>query len=139
MKAILSTAESVKKAEEAISNKDWASAAVIYTRLNKRMPSYEHYYDRLMMLYRRQNLLTKELEVINRGIKTISANFHAKGQKLFAQNATVKRISNALMKSLNLKNANGKYLFHPDKVVKWQKRKEIVLKKISAQKRKENK
>jgi hypothetical protein len=139
MKAILSTAESVKKAEEAISNKDWTSATVIYTRLNKRMPAHAYYYDRLMMLYRRQNLLTKELGIINDGIKTISANFHAKGQKRFAQNATVKRISNALMKSLNLKNANGKYLFYPNKVVQWQKRKEIVLKKIAAEKRRGNK
>jgi hypothetical protein len=139
MKAILSTTESVKKAEEAIKDKDWASATSIYAKLNKRMPGDERFYDRLMMLYRRQNLLTKELDIINRGIKTISANFHAKGQKLFAQNATVKRISNALMKSLNLKNAHGKYLFYPNKVVEWQKRKEIVLKKIAAQKLKGNK
>ena len=53
MKAILSTAESVEKAEETIKHKDWASATVIYTEVNKRMPAHEHYYDRLMMLYRR--------------------------------------------------------------------------------------
>ena len=131
------TAESVERAEEAIKHKDWASATVIYTGLNKRMPAHEHYDDWVMMLYRRQNLLIKELDVINRGIKTISANLHAKGQKLFAQNASVKRISNTLMKSLNLKNAHGKYL--PHKVVQWQKRKEIVLKKIATQKLKGNK
>ena len=78
MKAILLTAESVEKAEEAIRHKDWASATVIYTGLNKRMPAHEHYDDWVMMLYRRQNLLIKELDVINRGIKTISANLHAK-------------------------------------------------------------
>ena len=79
-------------------------------------------------------MLKNELDIINRGIKTISAIFHAKGDKLFAQNAKVKRISNALLKSLDLKNANGKYLFDPDKVVQWKKRKEIVLKKIVAKK-----
>ena len=134
MKAILSAAESVKKAEEAVKNKDWESATVIYNELNKRVPGDERFYDRLMMLYRRQNMPRKELDIINRGIKTISAIFHAKGDKLFAQNAKVKRISNALLKSLDLKNANGKYLFDPDKVVQWKKRKEIVLKKIAAKK-----
>jgi hypothetical protein len=136
VKSILSAAESAKKAEEAIKNKDWESATVIYNELNKRMPDDERFYDRLMMLYRRQNMLKKELEVINRGIKNISAIFHSKGDKLFARNAVVKRVSNALMKSLGLKNANGKYLYDPEKVVQWKKRKEIVLKKIAAQSRK---
>jgi hypothetical protein len=133
VKSILSAAESAKKAEEAIKNKDWESATVIYNELNKRMPDDERFYDRLMMLYRRQNMLEKELEVINRGIKNISAIFHSKGDKLFARNAVVKRVSNALLKSLGLKSANGKYLFDPEKVVQWKKRKEIVLKKIAAQ------
>jgi hypothetical protein len=139
VRAILSTAETIQKAEEAIKNKDWGSATFIYRELNKRMPDDERFYDRLMMLYRRQNMLKNELDVIDRGIKTISAIFHAQGDKLFAQNAAVKRISNALLRSLNLKNANGKYLFDPDKVVQWKKRKEIVLKKITAQKVKRNK
>jgi len=66
VKAILSAAESVKKAEEAIKNKDWESATVIYNELNKRMPGDERFYDRLMMLYRRQNMLKNELDIINR-------------------------------------------------------------------------
>jgi hypothetical protein len=40
---------------------------------------------------------------------------------------------------LGLKNANGKYLYDPEKVVQWKKRKEIVLKKIAAQSVKKNK
>ena len=134
MRAILSTAESVQKAEQLIKNKEWNAAAEIYRQLNERMPAHERFYERLMMLYRRMNLPQKELAIINKGIKNISTAFHARGDKLFGKNTSVKRISNSLMKSLGLKNSNGKHLFEPDKVVAWRKRREIVLKKLKKQK-----
>lgn len=134
MRAILSTTESVKKAEDLIKNKEWNAASEIYEELNKRLPAHERFYERLMMLYRRMKLPEKELNIINKGIKNISAAFHERGDKLFGKNASVKRISNSLMKSLGLKNSNGKHLFEPDKVVAWKKRRELVLKKLKKQK-----
>jgi hypothetical protein len=89
-----------------------------------------------MMIYRRQGDFNKELEVINTAIKNITNAYHNKGQKLFGKNSSVKRISNALMKSLGLKTASGKNLFELPVIERWKRRKDIVLKKVSKQKSK---
>lgn len=128
----LSFTESVKEAEEAIREDKFKQAISVYEKLIKRKPGYEKGYSRLMMLYRRLKEYRKELQVINAGIKNITEAFHAQGQELFSKNNSVKRISNALMKSLGLKNSNGKHTYEPEQVIKWRNRKTILLKKLAA-------
>ena len=128
----ISFTESVKEAEEAIHEDRLKEAIAIYEKLIKRKPSYEKGYSRLMMLYRRIKEYRKELQVINAAIKNITEAFHTNGRELFGKNNSVKRISNALMKSLGLKTSQGKNTYEPEQVIKWRKRKAIVLKKLSA-------
>lgn len=132
----LSIAQSVKEAESAIQADNLGKAASIYEKIVKRKPHDEHGYDRLMMIYRRQGAFNKELQIINSAIKNITQSYHSKGQKLFGNNSSVKRLSNALMKSLGLRTASGKNLLELPVIERWKRRKEIVIKKISKQRNK---
>ncbi|MBG9377196.1 hypothetical protein I5907_13210 [Panacibacter sp. DH6] len=126
----VSYTESVQKAEQAIHAQNFKAAVDIYTALMKRRPSDEHNYSRLMMIFRKLKQPRKELQVINEGIKSVSAAYHSQGQQQFGNNATVKRISNALLKSLGMKDQKGRFVFEPSVVERWKKRKALVLKRM---------
>ena len=126
----VSYTESVKQAEQAIHAQRYKEAVNIYATLIKRKPTDDHNYSRLMMLFRKLKQPRKELQVINEGIRSVSAAYHNQGQKHFANNATAKRISNALLKSLGMKDQKGKFVFEPVVVERWKKRKELMLKRM---------
>jgi hypothetical protein len=133
--AYLSRSEGIRAAEKAIKEEKFAHATAVYEKLAKYTRNDEYIFSRLMMLYRKQKMYRKELQTINTAIRQITEAFYAKGQKLFAKKPLVKRMSNALSKSLGLMNAKGKPLYEPPPVAQWKKRREIVLKKLHKSKR----
>jgi len=120
----------IKKAEEAEDNEQLDEAVRLYRETMKVEPSYELPYDRLMVIYRKQKNYKEELKVINEGIRFFSEQHENKQKEMIGNNKKIAQLSNALMKSVGLKDKKGKSIYYPEPVPKWQKRKQVVEKKL---------
>jgi tetratricopeptide (TPR) repeat protein len=120
----------IKKAEEAEDNEQLDEAIKLYSEAMKVEPSYELPYDRLMVIYRRQKNYKEELKIINEGIRFFSEQHENKQKEMVGANKKIAQLSNALMKSVGLKDKKGKNVYYPEPIPKWQKRKQVVEKKL---------
>jgi|SRR3954471_15983094 tetratricopeptide (TPR) repeat protein len=120
----------IEKAEKAEKNEQLDEAMKLYKDALKIEPSYELPYDRLMIIYRKQKNYKEELKVINEGIKFFQKQHENKQQQLSNSNKKIVQLSNALMKSVGLKDKKGKNIYYPEPIPKWQKRKQLVEKKM---------
>ena len=84
-------------------------------------------YNKLMIYYRKEKNLKKELEIINKAI-TIFSDVVIRPETA----AAVKRLSESIGVATGLMDRNGKQLYVPEPVQKWLRRKEIVNGKIAA-------
>ncbi|AEV99188.1 hypothetical protein A4D02_11520 [Niastella koreensis] len=90
-------------------------------------------YDRLMIYYRKQKDLKKELQVINQALKTFTNHLKEQTGKLLKSGksqATIKKLSAKFNLSSGLvdKKGNPKYL--PEPLPRWTKRKQAVQDKL---------
>jgi len=99
---------------------------VYYENILKKDPKDQKAYERLMVLYRQQKEYKKELQTINRAIKTFEELYRSKK----SPDKKVNSISNQLNKALGLTDKKGKILFEQKPLSTWKKRRETVLKKI---------
>lgn len=86
-------------------------------------------YTRLMIIYRKQKKYKEELDIINRGLshfKEHQTNLSSKK----AINPAIKRLSKSLNKSLGLVDKKGNFVYEPEPVPAWKKRKATVEKKL---------
>jgi len=120
----------IQQAEEAEKNEQLDGAMKLYKDALKIEPSYELPYDGLMIIYRKQKNYKEELKVINEGIKFFQKQHENKQQQLSNSNKKIVQLSNALMKSVGLKDKKGKNIYYPEPIPKWQKRKQLVEKKM---------
>ncbi len=102
--------------------------AAHYEKLLTSNPLNQKAYHRLMIIYRKEKNYKKELQVINKAIRSFE-DFHKANTKKHAQPITA--LSKSLSKSLGLTDHKGKITYDTEPVATWRKRKEIVLKKIS--------
>jgi tetratricopeptide (TPR) repeat protein len=121
--------ELVDEAREAEST-DVDTAVKLYQRAIKQEPHDERAYDRLMIVYRKEKRYEEELDLINKGIKAYEEFFAERSKKIVGKNAKAVQISNALAKSLGLKDKKGKDHILKEPIASWVKRKEIVEKKL---------
>ena len=123
--------ESIKdiigKAEEAEKNKDTSSAIQLYKEALQHDDLYTLAYDRLMKLYRQSKDYKKELAIINKGIRAFEAYYHKHRQK---HSKAINDISEKLNKAFGLIDKKGIKTYNPEPIGKWQKRKEVVEKKL---------
>ena len=124
--------ETIAKAGEAEDNSDLKKAITLYQQAIKKEPSKEHAYDRLMILYRKLKQYKEELDIINEGIGFFKDFYENKSYGLTGENKKIIQLSNALMKSVGLKNLKGKNLYYPEPIPRWEKRKQVVEKKIKS-------
>jgi tetratricopeptide (TPR) repeat protein len=122
--------ELINEAKEAEKNEDFESAAKYYERAIKSQPHNEAPYTRAMIMYRKLAEYESELKIINKGINIFEEFYQNRSQKVIGNDKKVVQLSNALAKSLGLKDRKGKDQFHPEPIAKWMKRKEVVLKKL---------
>lgn len=122
--------ETVAKANEAEDNGDLKKAITLYEQALKKEPANEYAYERLMILHRKLKQYKEELRVINEGLKFFKEFYENKSQELIGGNKKIIQISNALMKSVGLKNRKGQNLYYPEPIPRWEKRKQVVEKKI---------
>jgi hypothetical protein len=102
-------------------------AIEIYNQILKKDPLQTHAYDRLMILYRKEKDYKSELSIINSGIKTFEKFYK---DQLGKPSKKISEISKQLNKAFNLVDKQGNSLYAPEPVGTWQKRKEVVKKKI---------
>jgi tetratricopeptide (TPR) repeat protein len=120
----------IKKAEEAEDDEQLDEAVKLYREAMKVEPSYELPYNRLMIIYRKQKNYKEELKIINEGIRFFSEQHENKQKEMIGANKKIAQLSNALMKSVGLKDKKGKSLYYPEPIPKWQKRKQVAEKKL---------
>jgi len=90
------------------------------------------YYDRLMILYRKQRNYPTELDLLKKGIHAFENYFASRTKKLFSHDKNkIVKLSEALMKKTGLKEKGHEYL--PEPLSKWHKRKSLLEKKINQQ------
>jgi tetratricopeptide (TPR) repeat protein len=132
MPAATSYKEIIAKAKEAEEQNDLKNAITFYRQAVKKEPANEYAYNRLMILYRRLKQYKEELRVINEGLKFFKDFYESKSNELSGENKKIIQLSNALMKSVGLKNKKGVNLYYPEPVPTWEKRKQVVDKKIKS-------
>jgi tetratricopeptide (TPR) repeat protein len=120
----------ITAAKEAELNEDLESAAKNYEQAINQEPLDESSYNRLMIIYRKLYQFEDELRVINKGIKSFEDYNQKKSKKIIGKRQKAVQLSNALAKSLGLKDKKGNELFHLEPIAKWMKRKKIVEKKL---------
>ncbi len=98
-----------------------------YLGLLKTSPLDQKAYNRLMILYRRAKEYSKELKIIDRAIKEFRG-FYNSHRKVAVKN--VQHISKKLNRSLGLTDDKGKEFFQQEPIASWEKRRQVVLKKL---------
>jgi len=104
-----------------------SSAIELYNRILKKDPLQTGAYDRLMILYRQEKNYKKELSIINTGIKTFEKFYKSKSIK---PSKKISELSEKLNKAFQLVDKKGNSLYNPEPIGRWQKRKEVVEKKM---------
>lgn len=120
----------ITAAKEAEINEDLETAAKNYEQAIKQEPLDENSYNKLMIIYRKLYQFEDELRIINKGIKSFGDFNQKKSNKIIGKRQKLVQLSNALAKSLELKDKKGNELFQPEPIAKWMKRKKIVEKKL---------
>jgi len=120
----------MEQAAEAEKNGDNDSAVELYQQAMKQSPSSEAPYQRLMILYRKAKEYKKELAVINNGIRSFKQQFQHKHKQSPLISTKAARVSKTLAKSLGLTDKKGNSIHTPEPILKWEKRKQLLLKKM---------
>ncbi len=119
----------LQQAAAAEKDDDLKLAEKLYKKQMQQKAFNDFVYKRLMIIYRRQKRYKDELDIINKGLKHFEEH-RAKQSSKKNINASIKRISSSLNKSLGLTNSKGKFLYEPEPIPSWKKRKEVVEKKL---------
>jgi hypothetical protein len=123
------TAELLETAKSLEEKGALEEAAAAYEKLIRAQPLNELGYNRLMIIYRRQKNLKKELATIKTGIKVFEDR-HRASQKL-SSNKKITALSRALAKSTGLTDKKGRQLYEWEPVGRWNKRRLLVEKKLT--------
>jgi hypothetical protein len=83
-----------------------------------------------MIIYRKQKNYKEELGVLNEGIQFFKGQHENKQRELVGTNKKIAQLSTAFMKSVGLKDKKGKNTYYPEPVPRWEKRKQVVEKKL---------
>jgi tetratricopeptide (TPR) repeat protein len=86
-------------------------------------------YTRLMIIYRKQKKYKEELEIINKALKHFKEH-QDKQLSSKTNNAAIKKLSKSLNKSLGLTDKKGNFLYEPEPIPTWKRRKTTVEKKL---------
>jgi tetratricopeptide (TPR) repeat protein len=122
--------ELLNEAKLAEQNDDLTEAKKLYERAVKQEPTDERAYNRLMIIHRKEKDYEAELKVINKGIDAFEKLYQSRSKKVVGRDKEAVRISNALIKSLGLKDKKGNDLVQHEPIKTWKKRREVVMKKL---------
>ncbi len=126
----VTTRELMAKAKELETVKNFRDAEKIYLKLTKSKFVADKAFSRLMILYRKQKLYHKELDIINTAIDKINKTVTPTNQ-----NARLKSLSLLFGKSVGLLDKKGMTTVDQQPVAGWKTRKLMVTKLIKKQSR----
>lgn len=86
-------------------------------------------YTKLMIVYRKQKRYAEELDLINKGLEHFKIHQTEKASSK-NMNASIKKLSSGLNKSLGLTDKKGNSIYEPEPIPSWKRRKISVEKKI---------
>ena len=113
-------------------NGDLQKAAGIYRQAIKTHPYNEFPYNRLMIIYRKEKEYKKELAVIHSGIKAFQTLDHTNKH---GTDKKITRLSRAILRATGLSDKKGNLLFLREPIGRWDRRREIVEKKLQKQRK----
>lgn len=116
-------------AEQAEKNEDDKLAINLYREIINQDPLHIQSYDRLMKIYRQRKEYKNELSIINTGIKEYEKFYNTHFKK---HSKKINEISEKLNKSFGLIDKKGIKTYNPEPLGRWQKRKELVNKKVKS-------
>jgi len=117
------------------SGKQWEKedpdkAAKLYAGMIRLYPHKAVLYDRLLMIYRKQKELRKELQLLNSALSYFQ-DLHDKAHNRKASKK-ITQLSNAISKLTGLTKGKKHPVSLPQPLAKWTKRKAIVQNKIKS-------
>jgi len=105
---------------------DKEKAIVEYKKILSAYPLTEEAYDRIMVLFRQMKQFEEEVHWIDRAIRTFEKSFKQPGEHLKGKVVTLSR---SILRSTGLVDKKGKSLYQPAPISRWQKRKELLIKR----------
>ncbi|MEP6616727.1 MAG: bacterial transcriptional activator domain-containing protein [Ginsengibacter sp.] len=125
MESVIPVKEMIHHARIAESAGDQLTAVQHYEKIIRSDPLNEFAYDRLMILYRKNKDLKKELGTINSAIRVYEKFYKSRASK----SKKINDISARLSKAVGLVDKQGMNLYDPEPIAGWKKRKSILEKK----------
>jgi len=125
----------LQQAEAAEKSGDIELAEKLYLKEINKKAFNASVYTRLMIIYRKQKKYKEELEIINKALQHFK-EYQNKKSSSKTNNAAIKKLSNSLNKSLGLTDKKGNFLYEPEPIPTWKKRKTTVEKKLKKSKSK---
>jgi tetratricopeptide (TPR) repeat protein len=119
----------LQQAEAAEKNENLELAEKLYREQMKHKAFNASVYNRLMIIYRKQKKYKEELDIINKALQHFN-EYQNKKSSAKTNNAAIKKLSKSLNKSLGLTDKKGNFLYEPEPVPTWKKRKATVEKKL---------
>jgi tetratricopeptide (TPR) repeat protein len=114
---------------------DLSGAEKAYLKILGTSPTAYKVYDRLMVIYRKQKEYRKELAIIGKAIKVFETNLLANQKEWITRHKAAARLSKSLAISLGVMDKKGLPVTADPMLEKWQKRKELVHKRIEKAKK----
>ncbi len=102
----------------------------LYLRLIKNKLTEVAAFNRLMIIYRKQKLLQKEIDIIDQAI-TSKENAVSRD----TDNKKIRQLSLSLGKSVGLLDRKGLSVFDPEPIATWKKRKLMAVKLLKKKKK----
>jgi tetratricopeptide (TPR) repeat protein len=119
----------LQQAAAAEKNDNLELAEQLYNKQIQQKAFNAQVYTRLMIVLRKQKKYKEELAVIDKALKHFKED-QEKRITSKTKNAVIKRLSKSLNKSLGLTDKKGNFLFEPEPIPAWRKRKTTVEKRL---------
>src|SRR5689334_2820817 len=104
-------------------------AAEGYEKIISEHPLNLRANDRLMIVYRKLKEYKKELQTVERAIDRFEEHYK-KHQPI--HNKKIATLSKALLKATGLADNKGNNIYEPGELMRWKKRRDLLLKKLKA-------
>ena len=119
----------LQQAEAAAKSGDLELAEKLYREQMKQKGFNASVYTRLMIIYRKQKKYREELDIINKALQHFK-EYQSEKSSSKTNNTAIKKLSNSLNKSLGLTDKKGNFLYEPQPIPTWKKRKITAEKKL---------
>ena len=113
-------------AKEAEESQNFEDASTLYKNIIEQNPTDQYAYDRLFIMLRKLKDYKQELKFLKSGIKA----FEQLNKPEKKKSKKITELSMLLNKATGLTDKKGNFVFKPEPIAKWEKRKLLVEKRL---------